>query len=40
MDWITGESAANAPLGRPTLAKAAAFPWVTVALTALASSIR
>jgi len=39
MDWITGESTANASLGRPTPAAAAAFPQAIVALTALAPSI-
>lgn len=36
MDWIPGESTANAPLSRPKPAEAAAFPWATVVLTALA----
>jgi hypothetical protein len=40
LDWITGEATANAPLGRPKPAEAAAFPWATVALTARAPAIR
>src|SRR5712691_4436177 len=38
--WITGESADRAPLARPKPADAAAFPCATVALTALAPSMR
>ena len=38
--WMTGESAGNVPLARPNPAEAAALPCATVALTALAPSIR
>src|SRR5215831_6532056 len=38
--WMTGESACKVPLARPKPAEAAALPCATVALTALAPSIR
>src|SRR5215831_13030943 len=38
--WMTGESARKVPLGRPKPAEAAALPCATVALAALAPSIR
>ena len=38
--WMTGESACKVPLARPNPAEAAAFPWATMALTALAPTIR